>query len=288
VRRLFPILIVLFGLFALSMIGCSDDDEITTPTEKQVGNLNNAEFQMVVGVIEIAEGITGEMIDDLLDQIGRIDDINPNPKLAGSTLGSADVPAADSFSATYNFVTQYWHIYLSITDTSEAVTFTYTDSVQLRNDAGPMQWPDSTINEVRSGISVVAQGVANGDMVTAGQNWTIAGDLYNAGIVTVDGGGTLNVDITETEDSTTCEIDLAFTAVYDGVEADLSNEDACPTAGTVRHDGSVSLSCTEGSNSFTIADTWMASMTFDGTDVSAVWENSNFRWTYDGPCDELP
>ncbi len=286
-KRLFPILILLSGVMALTMIGCSDDDEVTTPTEKEVGSLNDPQFQQVVSAIEIAEGFTGEMIDDLLDQIGRIDIASRSPKLAGSALASVDTPA-DVFELDYDTLTQYWHIHLIVTDTTDSVTFTYTDSLQLRNDDGPMHWPDTTINEVRSGMSVVAQGIGNSDQIAASQNWVISGDLHNQGVVTVDGGGTLSVDITETEDARTCEIDLAFTATYDSVVVDLSDDDACPTAGTVRHDGSVSLSCTDGTNTVTLADTWMARVTFIGTNVSAIWENSRYRWTYAGPCDELP
>ena len=286
-RRMYLFGIMAPALLALVFVAGCDKDDPAGPNEKEIGSLNDPSFQQAAGAFEMADAYAGYSLEGILDQMDEIDGISGSPQL-GSFRSTLTRPAADSFYATYNGTTEYWTVYMRIADSG--MTFEYTDSVQFRADDNVLQWPDSTVDEVRAGGALSVTEAGTNNTITAGQVWSLAGDIVNEGDVTVNGTGLLTLDVTDGDDVTTCTFDLDFVSTWVNVTADLSaiDLDVCPTAGTITHEGEVDLSCTNGDQSLTIADTWMARVTFSGTDVSAVWENSTHRWTYTGPCDELP
>jgi len=290
-RLLFLGLLMMLGV-ALAFISGCDEDEATNPPEKAVGDTLNPIF---VAVEEGFEGIN-EMTPMLLAvSLEFMDSVLNDPGHPASGKWSIGIQglsvAADSFLHTYHSNSQYWYFYYGIVDTSfngdtvvDIFTLTLEDSIQFLHGAGPVQWPDSAeLTGIKAGGSFEISSMNEGS-VSLHQNFTITGDIAGLGDVVINGNGQLSIDLESNEPY--CSFDFDMNQTISNLQlniTELEEEEGCPTAGTIRHVGAVSVECT-GDTSFTFSDTWSITQTFSGDIITTVFENSTTVWTVTDTC----
>lgn len=283
------------GLLVLTLLvlaGCSGKSRATDSDNLQTGELTDEEYQMAAEAMAMGQEYTYDMIAELFASIGRIDAQSGSPSLtpaAGSPFSPAPV---DSFTASYNPTTGYWHVYVDITDSLQGMTLNYRDSIQFRNTLGIVQWPDSSLNEIRTGMSLttaVIPGSENAPDEMDGvvmQVLTVTGEIGTEGEILADGSGHFYITMSDVEDSVACDFDFNMTTGLDGVVIDLSTlgQNDCPSAGVIANQGAFDMACTGDDLSLELAADWNATATYNGGDVRVVMENDSTRWVYDGPC----
>ena len=283
------------GLLALSVVmlgGCGGKSRISDDDNLETGSLTDEEYLMASEAMDIGQQYTHDMIEELFATIGRIDAQAASPSLSPAP-GSPFAPApADSFTATYNAATGYWNVYADITDSLQGMTMTYNDSIQFRSAQGIVQWPDSDLVEIRTGMSLTA-GVIPGsenapdamDLVVS-QDLTITGEIGAEGIVLAGGAGVFYITMSDVQDTVSCDFDFNMATSLDGVVINLATLDQndCPTAGVIANAGDFAVACTGTDLAVELAADWDATATYNGGDVRVVMENDSTRWVYEGPC----
>jgi len=282
----------LLALVLLVLAGCSGKSRISDADNLEPGDLNDDEYLMAAEAMDIGQEYTWEMIDELFASIGRIDAQSASPSLSPA-LGSPFSPApVDSFTATYNSATGYWHVYVDVTDSLQGMTLTYNDSIQFRNALGVVQWPDSDLIEIRTGMSLVA-GVIPGspnapddmDAIVI-QELTVTGEIGTEGAILAGGSGHFYINMSDVEDSVACDFDFNMTTGLNNVALDLATlgQGDCPSAGVITNSGAFDMACTGDGLALELAVDWDATATYNGDNVRVVVENDSTRWVYEGPC----
>ena len=288
-RLLFLGLLMMLGVALTFLSGCDEDKDGTGPTEKAIGDTQDPVF----GAIE--EGFEGidEMTSMLLDvSLKFMDSVLNDPGHLASGKWSFGIQglgvAADSFLYTYHSNTQYWYFYFAW-DTIEnegmdTVSLTIEDSIQFLHGASPVQWPNSAeLTGIKVGGSFEISSMNEGS-VSLHQNFTITGDIAGLGDVVITGNGQLSIDLDSYESP--CSFDFDMNQTISNLQLNITEpgeEEGCPTAGTIRHVGAVSVECT-GDTTFTFSDTWSITQTFSGDIITTVFENSTTVWTVTYTC----
>jgi len=283
------------GLLALAVLvfaGCSGKSRATDPTDLKTGDLNDEEYLTASEAMSMGQDFTYDMINELFASIGRIDEQSTSPSLSPAP-GSPFSPApVDSFTAGYNGATGYWSVHVELTDSLQGLTMTYDDSIQFRNNTGVVQWPDSSLTEIRAGMALttgVIPGSENApdemDAVIQ-QQLTVTGEIGTEGSVFTDGSGHFYINMSDIEDSTVCDFDFNMTTSLDGVALDLATleQEPCPSAGVIANTGAFDIACTGNDLALELAADWDATATYTDGDVRVVMENDSTRWVYEGPC----
>ncbi len=285
------------GLLALTLLvltGCSGKSKVSDADNFQTGDLTDDEYQMAAEAMDIGQEYTYDMIDELFASIGRIDAQSTSPSFSPAP-GSPFAPSpVDSFTAAYNQTTGYWYVYVDVTDTLEGMTLTYNDSIQFRSPQGVVQWPDESLTEIRTGMSLttaVIPGSPTGpdemDAVVT-QELTVSGEIGTEGAILAGGSGHFFISMSDVEDSVACDFDFNMNTGLVNVVMDLATmqEDDCPSAGVITNSGAFDMACTGDGLALEMAADWDATATYNGTNVRVVMENDSTRWVYEGPCGE--
>jgi hypothetical protein len=282
----------LLGLILLGLVGCSGKSRVSDSDNLQTGDLTDEEYVMATEAMNMGQEYTYDMIDELFASIGRIDAQSASPSLSPAP-GSPFAPApVDSFTATYNPVTGYWHVYVDLTDTLQGMTMTYSDSIQFRNAQGVVQWPDSDLVEIRAGMSLTAAAIPGSpnapdsmDVVIT-QDLNVTGEIGIGGLILAGGTGFFYITMSDVQDSVACDFDFNLNTSLTGVAIDLATIDQnnCPSTGVIANAGAFDMACTGDGLALELAADWDATATYDGGNVRVVMENDSTRWVYEGPC----
>jgi len=290
-KSLFIVGLGLLALFALVLGGCSSKSRVADDT-LQPGDLGDEEYIMASEAMDIGQDFTYDMIDELFASIGRIDGLSASPSLSPAQ-GSPFAPApVDSFTAVYNAATGYWQVYVDVTDSLEGLTLNYRDSIQFRNSQGIVQWPDSNLVEIRTGMSLTASVIPGSETApdqmdaVVMQVLTVTGEIGAEGLILADGSGHFYITMSDVEDSTACDFDFNMTTGLEGVVIDLATlgQNECPSSGVIANQGAFDMACTGDGLSLELAADWDATVTYNGINVRVVMENDSTRWIYEGPC----
>ena len=112
---------------------------------------------------------------------------------------------------------------------------------------------------------------------------TIAGtDIFGAGDVLINGNQALDLSFDDSTSFSDCSFDINMATVLSNIALNVNN-DECPSAGSIIHNGSMSISCT-GDTTFSFNDNWTISQTFSGGNSTVVFENSTTRWEVTDSC----
>jgi hypothetical protein len=279
------------GLSLAFVTGCDEDKDGTGPTEKAVGDTLDPVFGAIEGGFEGIDEMTPMLLAVSLEFMDSVFNDPGHPAPGKWSIGvQALGVAADSFLHTYHSNSQYWYFYYGIVDTSfngdtvvDIFTLTLEDSIQFLHGAGPAQWPDSAeLTGIKIGGSFEVSSMNEGS-VSLHQNFTITGDIAGLGDVVINGNGQLSLDFDFYDPS--CSFDFNMNQTISNLQLNITEleEEGCPTAGTIRHVGAVSVECT-GDTSFTFSDTWSITQTFSGDYITTVFENSTTVWTVTHTC----
>jgi hypothetical protein len=285
-RLLFLSVFMMLGASLAFISGC-DDDEATNSTEKAVGNTLDPVY------IAVGEGL-GFIGDITFWNIGQLLEttffILYDTSAPAASKGYFEIEglesASDSIIRTYHSSSQYWYFYVSLIDTA-GDSITAEDSIQFLHGAVPVQWPiPAELTGIKAGASFSIYSL-QADTFLFNQNFTILGDLPDTGDVVINGNGQVSVARNLESDSLGfCHGSFTMTQTITNVEINLANvdeEDACPTAGTVRYSGVAELECI-GDASFSFSDSWTVTQTFSGDVMTVIAENSTTKWTATYPC----
>lgn len=284
-RLLLLSVLMMLGVSLAFISGC-DEDEATNPPEKAVGDTLDPIF---VAVEEGFEGIDDMTSFLLIQSLGFSFFVlyDTSESVAGKgPFGIEGLKSAiDSVVLTYHSSSQYWYLYVSSAGTSGDTVWslTFEDSIQFLHGDNPVQWPDSTeLTSIKAGGSF-SMYMTPGDTLSASQNFTITGDIAGLGDVVFNGNGQLSIDLDFYDPS--CSFDFDMNQTISNLQLNITElgEESCPTAGTIRHVGAVSVECT-GDTTFTFSDTWSITQTFSGDIITTVFENSTTVWTVTDTC----
>jgi len=287
------------------IIGCSDDDESTSPVVKETGDPDALELEGASFVAGVASGMNGEMLGFMYDFIDYVfdhpdypapksEDYNRRPDGPSPLRKSFDfMPRTplDSFYLTYHEDSEYWYAHIQAVDTETVDTFMLItsvigeDSVQFLHGTQVVQWPDSAqVTGIDHGTSLTVH--TNGwlESVEAHQLISITGDICGYGDIIINGASSVDADV-NAGNGLYCMFDIDLDCTLDEIMLNMTElqNDGCPTSGTLRYTGMINMSCT-GDTSFTHNDNWSVTQTFDGTIVHNVVENSTTRWEFDEVC----
>ena len=287
-KRIFVLGAVLLLLSTFSLwMGCSDDDEATSPTLAQGDTLDP-------GFISFREGYdaTNMTTDMMLEMIFHVTDSllhdadNPNakPLRIPTSLQIED----NSITVTYHSASQYWYVDFLGTY-GEQDSMIVIDSVQFLHATGPVQWPDSaSLTGIKSGMSFhLREGLWVGD---ATQSVTLLGDFPNLGEVVANGFQHVSIAIGDDvvhfpDDDMDCEFSLAFTTTFTNVTLDLEHMgDGCPLAGSLTSIGTAAIDCSNETDTVTVGGSWKVTESFTGTVANWVIENATTRWVGVDSC----
>jgi hypothetical protein len=280
---------------ALLMIGCESKDKGYTNLEP--GDPESQEFQDFQDVADGLSDVSGDMVDGMFEQCGMILGLNDSPasKERNALSGHFASAETDSFVATYNDVSHYWHTYWSYTDSSRGVTAVYQDSIQFREGDSAVQWPNTeVITEVRCGqlATIMFENEDGSFTITAASHWSVTGEpgaIPGGGEIKINGG--VNHQVEANGLTSGCNTDLNMDAAFDDVTTTLPSlqaSETCPTMGSVIMTGTVSSVCEseEGTGSFDGSWYWKATFT-EGT-ISISANNGEFEWELELPCGGEP
>lgn len=289
-RLLFLGVPLMLGVLLALVSGCDSDKDSTGPTNKATGDPEDPIFQTADSVFEgcneITEGILFSVVE-YTDMVFSFDTSQSSPK-QGFYPGTCLGVTADSFLYVYHANSQYWYFYFGYWDTttSETLSITMEDSMQFLHGSTPVQWPDSALlTGVKAGQSINISSVGEGS-ASANQNVTITGDIPGMGDIVLTGYGQVNVDVSCDDPQGSCDASLDMTHTISNLQLNLTDvmQDGCPTAGTIRHSGSISIECT-GDTSLTFSDSWIVTQTYSSDIITTVFENSTTKWTVTGTCE---
>lgn len=276
---------------AMLLVGCESSNKSNNGLEP--GDLESQEYQQFSEVAGGLNDATGDMVAGAFEQAGMIYAMGSSSpsKDRNPFANSFATSETDSFTATYNDVTHYWHTYWSYSDSSEGVTAVFRDSIQFREGMNAVQWPDSaTVTEIRCGqlASIYLTGDSGTITLNATSEWIFAGEpgaIPGGGEVIINGG--VNHQAQASGLVSGCNVELEMTADYDGITTtmpQLQTGESCPTSGVTTLTGAVSSVCeTEGGNG-TFDGNWFWQATFNEGMVSISANNGVFEWTYEGEC----
>jgi hypothetical protein len=269
------------------VVGCSDDDESTNPAEKQVGSVDDVEYIQMTAAMDELDYFSDQMLEFMLLGIDTI--------LGLQGVGSPGRPnrqfhavgvEVDSVFVIYHASTQYWYLYFEGEETEGPYTITVTveDSIQFLHATGPVQWPDSALlTGVNNGI-LLSMESSSGDLIAANQRLSVTGELLTAGDVAINGTQGFDAFIPGPDGGCTLDLNVATTFTALGLNIEYTKQGGCPETGTMRHTGTIGISCV-GPPQTTYNESWMIAMTFTGNDnYTIVAENSTTRWTDSGNC----
>jgi|GEM_PF-6630411 len=286
-RLLFLSLLMTLGVALAFLSGC-DKDEATNPPEKAVGDTLDPVFGAIEYGFEGINEMTPMLLAVSLEFMDSVFNDPGHPAPGKWSIGIQGLSvAADSFLYTYHSNTQYWYFYFAW-DTIEnegmdTVSLTIEDSIQFLHGASPVQWPNpAELTGIKIGGSFEVSSMNEGS-VSLHQNFTITGDIAGLGDVVITGNGQLSIDLDSNEPP--CNFDFDMNQTISNLQLNITEleEEGCPTAGTIRHVGAVSVECT-GDTSFTFSDTWSITQTFSGDLITTVFENSTTVWTVTDTC----
>ncbi len=204
--------------------------------------------------------------------------------------------AADSFLTTYHTNSQYWHFYVSTVDTEytedsteivDVASIIFEDSMQFLHGVDPVQWPDpAQLTAIKAAGGVSIYSLLRPDTILISQSFSIVGDIATSGDVIISGNGEANTVGDFTTDSLgSCHGSFNLTQTISTMALNLTamEEGGCPTAGTLRYNGTVAFEC-EGDPPVAYSDTWTVRQTFSGDIITTVVENSTTVWTITDTC----
>jgi hypothetical protein len=291
----------LFVLLALGIIaglvfilGCSDDDEGTTPTTKQTGDPNDPVLDGVMMAFGTADEYNGDMLSDIMGLLGMVFEHPDHPApIKVNSASFATETQADTFYLTYHSDSKYWYAYLQLVDTqyvSDTVwsenILTAEDSAQFLHGSTPVQWPDSALlTGINCGASISLEVGDQTASAEAHQIISIAGDIPGWGDVTINGNGSIAAAMTLGQVGSSCEFSVNTSSNFSNIVLNLAaiEFEACPSSGTATYLGSASIACT-GDTSFTYSDYWSVVQTFANDSMHVVAENSTTRWEFTEAC----
>jgi hypothetical protein len=275
------------------VVGCSDDDESTTPVVKETGDPNAPEFEAARDAFGFADEMNGIMFGFLFITIDSVLASPDFPAFAKpGSINSGGAFASDSFALAYHDGSKYWYAMFLSVDTIDGdtlpiyLTFLIQDSLQFLQGTTPVQWPDSAlVSGVKHGISIAITSSDLTEAFVAHQFLSVNGDLPGNGDVEINGNSSFLADFTTGPVEPYCDFSIDLSSNYQNVNANLSalEGDGCPTSGTARYSGGVNMSC-YGDTTFTFNDSWSVVQTFSQSNIHYVFENSTTRWEFDDPC----
>ncbi len=275
------------GGVVMFMAGCSDDETTTEPIP--TGNPNDPEFVETFNMVDFSTDLIGDQLFSAVEVAFEISAIAPSAPLTRPERVTGIAAAADSFSFSYSPTSGWWSYYLEMSDSIEGYTVVYSDSLQFRDDDDdPIQWPDSTLRELRS-VQSIDLTWSNDDTTASaqgGHTMVIAGDIIGEGVITIMGGGSLSGMFDgPVEDGFTCSNEVTQSYTVTGLTIDL-DDSGCPEAGVLAFSGSYDIDCTDGSTTVMADDSWTFTVTFTGTQVVIAASNGSATYTVtDDDCD---
>lgn len=272
---------------ALWVAGCDSKKSTNSLTPGDPNDEGYQAFEEVVGGINET---SNEMISGVFEQVNMIMDLNNSSSSKDRAFPNQYASAeTDSFSATYNSDSHYWHTYWSLTADGSGASIVYRDSIQFREGETAVQWPDtSLLTEIRCGQAMNAgfQDDSNAISIEAGSEWNLSsveGPINNGTEVIVS--GSTNQGLNASSLATNCDMTVSVTSSHSNVRtyvSDLASGQSCPSAGSIGISGSLSSSCQGGGSSLNGTWNWMA--TFDSGNVSISANNGQYSWSYNGVC----
>ena len=298
-KRLVFLLLCAASVMAVTrMVGCGSGKS-TDSTLKVVGDTNSAEFQTASDVLDLADDVDGMVIDGTLELIGSF--VVPAAPRENRAAAAGDPVFHESSMYWYHVGTAAETTFVtghpdSIQNISEWIRI---DSLQFLHLDTPKMIPDpALVTEIKAGVQLDGHALMTDDSVHATRHLQITGvpgSLAERGDVVVNAGGAtvagLTISKTWRDTLTTCQIGLNMTSVWQNLNVNIAavaDSGKCPTAGSMAWTGTLAVDCARGDDSLKFNGGWLASQTFDGDQVTYVFENATTRWTVTKTCGDEP
>lgn len=297
-KRLVLFLLCAALAVALSTIlGCGSSSTDSTP--KVVGDTNSSEFQTASNVFDLADDVDGMVLDGALELIGTFT----------TPAAPRESRPASAGDPVFHESSMYWYHVANVTETTYVVgrpdsiqnisNWVRIDSLQFLHLDTPKMIPDpALVTEIKAGVQLDGFAVMTDDSVHATRHLQItgaAGSLAERGDVVVNAGGTTVAGLTVAkvwrDTLTTCQVGLNMASVWSNLAVNLaavSDSGKCPTAGSITWTGTLSVDCARGDDSLKFSGGWLARQTYNGTQVTYVFENATTRWTVTKTCGDAP
>jgi len=298
-RRL--VFLLLFAAMATTlawMLGCGSS-KTADSTPKAVGDTSSVEFQTISSTFDLADDVDGMVMNGALELIGSF--VVPTAPRENRPASAGD--------PVFHEASMYWYHVAAVTETTFVTghpdsignisDWVRIDSLQFLHLDTPKMIPDpALVTEIRAGVQLDGHALMTDDSVHATRYLQVTGEpgsLAARGEVVVNAGGTtvagLTIAKTQRDTLTTCQIGLNMASVWQNLSVNIAavaDSAKCPTAGSMTWTGTLSVDCTRGDDSLTFNGGWSASRTFDGDQVTCVFENATTRWTVTKTCGDEP
>ena len=286
-KRFLLLMCLAISVLAINLfIGCSSSG--TDPVTKETGDLNDPEFQQIMGVTGESGEFTGMMFDYLGGMIDSVLSHPDNPNAVSSKMNNNAFASADSIMFTFHSESGYWYLYFASADTIfgdfghfEVISLDIEDSIKFYHGTAGVQWPDSALlTKVHNGAFFE---FGFGSNLHMGTFWdvTVEGeDIFTIGDIVVNGTNGAAIAMNDSEG---CSINANLNGTISNIAINILAEDDCPSSGFIRQVGNIELSCT-GDTTYSYNDSWMILETFNNGVIDVVFENSTTRWTFTDTC----
>jgi len=279
-------IIVVIGLIFLS--ACENNSNSTaiqgTPSEE--------EFVMMSDVSGVSLDVL-KIAMDLSDSVMAMGGV-AKPLFKAHRINT-EILTFNSLQYEYG---NYWHIFVfsavmisSENGQTDSLIVSGVDSLRFSNGGIFVQYPDEVLTDkldIRQHVEMEAYG-ADGNVLMikddAGVN--ITGETYQTDVINLN--GTVNDSIAANMDNgqvqlMVCEMDMTSTQTYEDLVLDNTQE--CPTGGTLGMSAAANISCESDNGNFTMQSSWIASFSFDGTNVSIDVYSNGEHWQSTSLCGE--
>jgi hypothetical protein len=274
------------------LAGCNGSSTDSKP--KAVGDTSSVEYQTVAEAFDDAESVDGMVLNGTFELIGSF-------FAPAAPRGNHRATAADP---VFHEASMYWYCVNTASETTfvsghpdsveNISNWTRVDSLQFLHSTTPVMVPNADLlTEIRAGVQLDGHATLTDDSVYATRHLEIVGapgSLASHGDVTINAGGTTSGLIAITtyhnDIATHCQFGTTMTSVWRDLSINLADFEngSCPTAGSITWSGMLSLECARGEDSLSINGGWAYNQTFDGDQVTRVFENTTTRWSTTETC----
>jgi hypothetical protein len=289
-------ILILAAALALTfawLAGCSSNSTNSTP--KTAGDTTSVQFQTVSDAFDMADGVDGMVINGTFELIGTF--FAPAAPRQNQRATAAD--------PVFHEASMYWYCVNTATETTfvsghpdsiENISeWTRIDSLQFLNSGTPSMFPNmDSLSEIKAGVQLDGYALMTDDSIHATRHIDIAGEpgsLALKGDVTINAGGTTSAYVASTfyhnDTATTCQLGINMVSAWRNLAANLSNvidSGGCPSAGSITWAGQLALDCVRADDTLSVNGGWTYLQTFNGTQVTRVFENATTRWTVTDSC----